>query len=68
MATLVKIVELNSMPFDRHEDGVGFVHATGRELIFDDPRYSRYEYEDDYTVDLPTDEYEADYEEENMFA
>ena len=66
MATLIKIVELNHMPFDRYSDDTGYVHATGRELIFDDPRYSRYEYEDDYTVGMPTDEYEE--EEEYVFA
>lgn len=62
MANLVKIVGLNHMPFDRSYDGFSTVHATGRELVFDDPRYSRYEYEDDWTVDLPTDEYEEDEE------
>jgi len=53
------------MPFDRHEDGVGFVHATGREVLtinpWGDPVWVN-EYEDWATVDLPETETEEEYE------
>ena len=44
-------IELKNMPFDRC-DGFNFVHATGREVIFDDGS-SEVEYED-YEYDVPT--------------
>ena len=54
---------LNKMPFDRYTDEDGFIHATGREIVFDDGT-SRYEYEDDGDTfcDLPV-EYEEEEEE-----
>ena len=49
------------MPFDRADaSGFGLVHATGRE-IFRDGRWM-YEYEDDYTIDLPDTDDPVDYD------
>lgn len=38
-------IELNNVPFDKYVDGGGFIHATGREIVFSDGP-STFEYED----------------------
>lgn len=45
------------MPCDRYEDGVGFIHATGRAIVYTDGSWD-YEYEDyDDTLDISTSEF-----------
>ncbi len=39
--------ELDHMPFDRYEDGVGFIHATGREWFCTSDGHWNIEWEDD---------------------
>ena len=45
MRKAIMAIKLNDMPFDRYEDGIGFIHATGREIVFDDGTVDT-EYED----------------------
>ncbi len=45
MRTAIKAISLKEMPFDRYEDGIGFIHATGRAILFDDGTIDT-EYED----------------------
>ena len=60
MVKAVKAIILNSVPNDRFDIGRHeFIHATGREIIFDDG-HTQIEYEDwEYGI-LP-EEYEEDY-------
>ena len=59
MRKAIKAIILNNMPFDKFE-GHQFIHATGREIVFDDG-HTEIEYEDyEYGV-LP-----EEYEEEDM--
>ena len=48
---IVGIEILSTMPFDRYEDGVGFIHATGREIFFSDGT-SQIEFEGDWTEEV----------------
>lgn len=57
---IIAIYELDYMPFDRYEDGYGFIHATGRMIQYSDGRFD-VEYDGDATVDLPT----TDFQDEN---
>ena len=51
---IVGIYDLDRMPFDKYEDGKGFIHATGRVVVFKDGR-DAFEYEDwDDTISLPS--------------
>lgn len=34
MRELLYVYDAAEMPFDRYEDGVGFIHATGRVAVF----------------------------------
>lgn len=48
------ITNVAKMPCDRYEDGMGFIHATGRAIVYTDGSWD-YEYEDyEDTVELPT--------------
>lgn len=48
---IIGIEYLTDMPFDRYEDSVGFIHATGREIFFSDGT-SCLEYEGDWTEEI----------------
>ena len=52
MRKAVRAISLNDMPFDRYEDGVGFIHATGRAILFSDASIDT-EYEDDIYSGVP---------------
>ncbi len=52
MRKAVRAISLNDMPFDRYEDGVGFIHATGRAILFCDGTIDT-EYEDDIYSNIP---------------
>lgn len=45
-------MHLLKMPFDKYEDNVGFVHATGDYCQFEDGHWEM-EYEDDVFDDAP---------------
>lgn len=46
----IERVRLNKMPFDRFEDGIGFIHATGYEVKLESGEWIL-EYEDDVIED-----------------
>ena len=52
MRKAVRAISLNDMPFDRYEDGIGFIHATGRAILFSDGSIDT-EYEDDICSNIP---------------
>lgn len=53
MADVIDVFELDEMPFDKYVDGVGYIHATGREIFWSDGT-TTYEYEGDWTEEIPT--------------
>jgi len=55
-------VQLKNMPFDRFEDGVGFIHATGYDCLVDGQWMT--EYEDNIFEDAAGCSYEVEPEEE----
>lgn len=55
-------VQLKNMPFDRFEDGIGYIHATGYDCLVDGQWMT--EYEDNIFEDAAGYSYEVEPEEE----
>lgn len=55
-------VQLKNMPFDRFEDGIGYIHATGYDCLVDGQWMT--EYEDNIFEDAAGCSYEVEPEEE----
>lgn len=56
-------VQLKNMPFDRFEDGIGYIHATGYDCLVDGQWMT--EYEDNVFEDVSGCSYDVEPEEES---